>query len=87
MQAAFESTRANILPRPWAVDDLNAVLQVWQRKHYSKALLFVDNAGSDVVLGTPFTHAYPRIWRQQCLTATNLLSSTANADCFQDLCT
>ncbi|BDA44552.1 4'-phosphopantetheine phosphatase [Coccomyxa sp. Obi] len=49
--AAFESTRANILPRPWAVDDMDAVLQVWERKHYSKALLFVDNAGSDVVLG------------------------------------
>ena len=51
MQAAFESTRTNLLPRPWAVDDLDAVLGVWQRKHYSKALLFVDNAGSDVVLG------------------------------------
>ena len=50
-QAAFESTRANLLPRPWAVDDLDAVLEAWQRKHYSKALLFVDNAGSDVVLG------------------------------------
>ncbi|KAK9908314.1 hypothetical protein WJX75_005862 [Coccomyxa subellipsoidea] len=49
--AAFESTRTNLLPRPWAVDDLDAVLGVWQRKHYSKALIFVDNAGSDVVLG------------------------------------
>ena len=51
LQAAFEATRAGLVDRPWAVDDLDQVLQCLQRKHYSKALLFVDNAGSDVILG------------------------------------
>ena len=39
------------MDRPWAVDDLDQVLQCWQRKRYCKALLFVDNAGSDIILG------------------------------------
>ena len=51
LQAAFQATRAGLVDRPWAVDDLDQVLQYWQRKHYRKALLFVDNAGSDVILG------------------------------------
>ena len=51
MQAAFEATRAGLVDRPWAVDDLDKVLHCWQHKQYSKALLFVDNAGSDVILG------------------------------------
>ncbi|CAK0782572.1 hypothetical protein CVIRNUC_005784 [Coccomyxa viridis] len=49
--AAFEATRAGLVDRPWAVDDLDQVLQCWQRKRYCKALLFVDNAGSDIILG------------------------------------
>ncbi|EIE21322.1 hypothetical protein COCSUDRAFT_53962 [Coccomyxa subellipsoidea C-169] len=49
--AAFDSTRANLLARPWAVDDLDTILDIYKQKHYSKALLFVDNAGSDVILG------------------------------------
>ena len=51
MQAAFETTRSSLVERPWAVDDLDKILQSWQSKQYRKALLFVDNAGSDVILG------------------------------------
>jgi hypothetical protein len=51
MQAAFKETRESLVERPWAVDDLQAVLQRFQGRQYRKALLFVDNAGSDVVLG------------------------------------
>lgn len=48
----FAETRDKLLPRPWAVDDLDALLQHWKAAQpYHKALLFVDNAGSDVVLG------------------------------------
>ena len=79
MQAAFESTRANLLPRPWAVDDMDAVLKTWQRKHYFKALLFVDNAGSDVVLGTPLTEASLHKWSPECLRSTELLFSIAKS--------
>jgi hypothetical protein len=35
------------------VDDMDAVLDCWAAKRYKKALIFVDNAGSDVVLGGP----------------------------------
>ncbi|CAL5228788.1 g11981 [Coccomyxa viridis] len=49
--AAFEATRSSLVGRPWAVDDLDRILQQWQHKHYRKAVLFVDNAGSDVILG------------------------------------
>ena len=52
-QAAFADTRAGLLGRPWAVDDLDVVLDCWAAKQYHKALIFVDNAGSDVVLGGP----------------------------------
>lgn len=39
------------MSRPWAIDDLDIVVQRLQRHGYKKALLFVDNAGSDVILG------------------------------------
>ncbi|GJP44935.1 hypothetical protein CLOM_g4333 [Closterium sp. NIES-68] len=39
------------MKRPWRVDDFDAFHQRWQQRPYSKALLFVDNAGADVVLG------------------------------------
>lgn len=51
MQAAFEGTRSSLVGRPWAVDDLDRILQSWQHRQYRKAILFVDNAGSDVILG------------------------------------
>ena len=57
MQAAFEATRNSLVGRPWAVDDLDRILQQWQHKHYRKAVLFVDNAGSDVILGGPHPHS------------------------------
>ena len=52
MQGGFEKTRVNLVERPWAFDDLDAVLQRWKEKPHHKAMLFVDNAGTDVVLGT-----------------------------------
>ena len=38
------------MERPWAVDDLEAALNALTAPH-AKAMIFVDNAGSDVVLG------------------------------------
>jgi damage-control phosphatase, subfamily II, stand-alone protein len=49
----FLAARDNVHPRPWPVDRLDA----WQarlaqrRPPYRQAILFVDNAGPDVVLG------------------------------------
>jgi len=49
-EIAFEAVRARLRPRPWRVDDLDA-LRARIVRGVGCALLFVDNAGSDVVLG------------------------------------
>ena len=51
MQGGFEETRVNLVERPWAFDNLDEVLERWNEKPHHKAMLFVDNAGTDVVLG------------------------------------
>lgn len=51
MQGGFEKTRVNLVERPWAIDNLDEILQRWKEKPHHKAMLFVDNAGTDVVLG------------------------------------
>ena len=48
----FHSTLRNIRPRPWLIDDLDA----WEKRiatgpPHRKAVFFIDNAGSDFVLG------------------------------------
>lgn len=48
--AEFAAVRARLAPRPWLVDDLEA-LRARLSGGVRCALLFVDNAGSDVVLG------------------------------------
>lgn len=46
----FEAVRARLPARPWRVDDLEALEERFERE-IRRALLFVDNAGGDVVLG------------------------------------
>lgn len=46
----FAAVRARLAPRPWLVDDLGALRERYE-SGIGCALLFVDNAGSDVVLG------------------------------------
>lgn len=49
---AFGATRASLVPRPWAVDDMDALLAYFRAGgRYKKAMLFLDNAGPDAVLG------------------------------------
>jgi uncharacterized protein with ATP-grasp and redox domains len=48
---SFSATRAKLLQRPWAVDDMDALLAHFGAVQHRKALLFVDNAGADVLLG------------------------------------
>lgn len=47
----FRRTRREIDPRPWVVDDFDALASRWNGGGYRKAVVFVDNAGADVVLG------------------------------------
>mmetsp|Transcript_41512 Transcript_41512/g.79337 ORF Transcript_41512/g.79337 Transcript_41512/m.79337 type:complete len:402 (+) Transcript_41512:54-1259(+) len=49
--ADFNSTRDKLAERPWLIDDYDELLVDWDDFAYSKAILFVDNAGADVVLG------------------------------------
>lgn len=47
----FFATRASLPSRPWLVDDYDELATAWLSKHYRKAILFIDNAGSDFLLG------------------------------------
>lgn len=48
----FHSIRSKLAPRPWLIDDLDAWMNRWSNgPRHQCAILFVDNAGSDIVLG------------------------------------
>ncbi len=47
----FQRTRRELPDRPWLIDDYDAWADCWDACPWRKALLFVDNAGADVVLG------------------------------------
>jgi hypothetical protein len=52
LQVPFRQTVEGLLPRPWAVDNLDAALNALTRLHpHVHAIACVDNAGSDAVLG------------------------------------
>jgi type II pantothenate kinase len=48
----FFQTRSKLPKRPWLIDDLDALqTRLLHGKPYRKAIFFVDNAGSDFLLG------------------------------------
>lgn len=51
----FHAVRQRLAPRPWLIDDfekwMSRVLTPGGARRHEAALLFVDNAGSDVILG------------------------------------
>jgi type II pantothenate kinase len=48
----FQKTRENLPKRPWLVDSLDqAVDQLSTKGKFTKAVVFADNAGSDLILG------------------------------------
>jgi len=52
----FQDTRNNLHPRPWCVDDLDLLLDALtecQGAPFKKAVMFCDNSGSDIIMGTP----------------------------------
>jgi hypothetical protein len=66
------------------VDDLDAVLDRFQRQTYRKALLFVDNAGADVLLGMlPFARELVKMGTQVGRGGT-LLSACETVEHFMD---
>jgi damage-control phosphatase, subfamily II, stand-alone protein len=48
----FHAVRQKLAPRPWLIDDADCWLdRLMSGPRHQRALLFVDNAGSDVILG------------------------------------
>ena len=48
----FFATRQRIKPRPWLIDDYDALAdRLLCDPHHRKAVFFIDNAGSDFILG------------------------------------
>lgn len=72
----FSDVRARLRPRPWLVDGLDAWTQRLNTgKPHNAAVIFVDNAGCDIVLGMiPFTRFLLSRGTQVILTANELPS-------------
>ncbi|WP_428389724.1 ARMT1-like domain-containing protein [Mucisphaera sp.] len=47
----FRETLGKLKPRPWFRDDADVFVERWAGRRFGQALLFVDNAGPDIVLG------------------------------------
>lgn len=47
----FHRARDSLLTRPWAIDNVETLCSHMKRGRYKKVMMFVDNAGSDVILG------------------------------------
>jgi type II pantothenate kinase len=53
----FHHVRETLPARPWRVDDYDLLEKTWLSQTYRKAVLFIDNAGSDFLLGAmPLAH-------------------------------
>lgn len=52
---SFFETRGQMTPRPWVIDDFDALAKRFATHVHKRCVYFVDNAGSDFLLGaTPF---------------------------------
>lgn len=47
----FFQTRQSLRPRPWPIDDFDALAEHLLARRYRNVLFFVDNAGADLILG------------------------------------
>ena len=52
-QLNFKKSFQDLLPRPWAIDHFDDLKEAWLSGSpaYSKAVVFVDNSGADIILG------------------------------------
>jgi type II pantothenate kinase len=69
----FVRTRDTLPPRPWLVDGLDALVARAAGSAYRRAVVFVDNAGSDFVLGMiPLCYSLARQGTQVVIAANEL---------------
>ncbi len=47
----FFTTRATLKPRPWLVDDFDSLAEALLQRTFARVVYFIDNAGSDFLLG------------------------------------
>ena len=47
----FFATRKRLSPRPWLIDDFDGLVERLSGRPHRKAVIFIDNAGSDFLLG------------------------------------
>uniref|UniRef100_A0A061SEX1 Gluconolactonase n=1 Tax=Tetraselmis sp. GSL018 TaxID=582737 RepID=A0A061SEX1_9CHLO len=47
----FQETRLGLQRRPWVIDNLTVMMERFRGQAHGKAVIFVDNAGCDIVLG------------------------------------
>ena len=58
---SFFETRAQLAPRPWRIDDFDALAARFATRAHRRCVYFVDNAGSDFLLGAvPFVRMLAR---------------------------
>lgn len=48
---SFFETRSSLRPRPWLIDDFDRLASRWLDRSPDKMVYFIDNAGSDFLLG------------------------------------
>lgn len=66
----FRKTRDRLADRPWLVDDFDGLREAMRGEPHYKAVVFVDNAGADIVLGMlPFVRHLLRRGTRVVLTA------------------
>jgi type II pantothenate kinase len=74
-QVDFHATRQKLKARPWFIDNLDGWLERLEGPAHRAALLFVDNAGPDVVLGMlPFARLLIQRGTRVILTANSAAS-------------
>ncbi|EFJ08842.1 hypothetical protein SELMODRAFT_447908 [Selaginella moellendorffii] len=72
---SFVKSVEKLLPRPWVIDDLDKFKLMWLRRSWKKAVIFVDNAGADIILGIiPLARELLRRGTQVVLAANELPS-------------
>jgi uncharacterized protein with ATP-grasp and redox domains len=47
----FLATRGSLVPRPWLIDDFDAMAARFASHRHKRCVYFIDNAGSDFLLG------------------------------------
>ncbi|EOA32299.1 hypothetical protein CARUB_v10015561mg [Capsella rubella] len=70
---SFLASCKKLVPRPWVIDDLENFQEKWIKKSWKKAVIFVDNAGADIILGIlPFARELLRRGTQVVIAANEL---------------